>query len=37
VRPITTRRYYPGPHVVEVQVNGQRMAEGVFELLDGSR
>lgn len=32
VKPITTRVYYPGLHRVEVQVNGQVVAEGVFEL-----
>lgn len=33
VKPITTRVYYPGVHRVEVQVNGQVVAEGVFELV----
>jgi 3-methyladenine DNA glycosylase AlkC len=32
-RPITTRRYYPGPHGFEVLVNGQVAAGGTFELL----
>ena len=32
VRPITTRRYYPGWHRVVVQVNGQAVAETGFEL-----
>jgi 3-methyladenine DNA glycosylase AlkC len=32
-RPITTRRYYPGPHAFEVLVNGQVAAGGAFELL----
>lgn len=36
VKPVTTRRYYPGPHGVELQVNGQRVADAVFELLDGT-
>lgn len=33
VRPITTRVYYPGLHRVELQVNGQVVAEATFELL----
>ncbi|MBX2979456.1 MAG: DNA alkylation repair protein [Flavobacteriales bacterium] len=28
----STRKHYPGEHVVEVQVNGRVMAEGVFRL-----
>ncbi len=36
VKPITTRRYHRGEHVVEVQVNGQCVARGSFELLNGS-
>lgn len=32
VRPITTRVYYPGLHRVALQVNGQVVAEGAFEL-----
>lgn len=36
VKPITTRRYHPGEHAVEVQVNGQCVARGAFELLNGS-
>jgi 3-methyladenine DNA glycosylase AlkC len=32
-RPITTRRYYPGPHAFELLVNGQVAAGGTFELL----
>lgn len=31
-RDFTTRKHYPGKHRVEVQVNGERMAEGVFAL-----
>lgn len=31
-RPITTRRYYPGEHALEIQVNGMRLAETVFFL-----
>jgi 3-methyladenine DNA glycosylase AlkC len=33
VRPITTRVYHPGWHRVELQVNGQVVAEAGFELL----
>lgn len=32
-RPITTRRYYPGPHAVTLQVNGVPSARTEFELL----
>lgn len=32
VRPITTRPYYPGEHLVEVQVNGLVKASAGFEL-----
>ena len=32
-RPITTRRYYPGPHAIEVQVNGVIAGRAEFELL----
>lgn len=32
VRPITTRRYHPGWHRLTLQVNGQTVAEGGFEL-----
>lgn len=31
-RPITTRRYYSGPHSVELQVNGYRFGQGGFVL-----
>ncbi|WP_431964222.1 DNA alkylation repair protein [Actinacidiphila sp. bgisy160] len=31
-RPITTRRYHPGPHAVALQVNGVASAPAVFEL-----
>jgi 3-methyladenine DNA glycosylase AlkC len=33
MRPVTTRRYVPGPHRVEVQVNGRVVATAGFELL----
>jgi hypothetical protein len=32
VRPITTRRYHPGRHQVEIQVNGRRLATATFDL-----
>ncbi|WOB10132.1 DNA alkylation repair protein [Piscinibacter gummiphilus] len=32
LRPITTRVYYPGPHRIEVLVNGAAVAEAGFEL-----
>jgi 3-methyladenine DNA glycosylase AlkC len=32
-RAITTRRYYPGAHAIEVQVNGVIMGRADFELL----
>ncbi|WP_374604777.1 DNA alkylation repair protein [Arenimonas sp.] len=32
LRPITTRRYYPGRHRVELQVNGTVVAESAFAL-----
>jgi 3-methyladenine DNA glycosylase AlkC len=32
-RAITTRRYYPGPHAIEVQVNGVVAGRAGFELL----
>ncbi len=32
-KPITTRRYYPGAHRVEIQVNGQTLAGANFELV----
>ncbi len=32
-KPITTRRYYPGVHRVDIQVNGQTLAGAEFELV----
>lgn len=32
VRPITTRRYYPGRHLLDVRINGQVVAQAAFEL-----
>jgi hypothetical protein len=34
IRPVTTRRLYPGRHAVEVQVNGQVVAAATFDLAD---
>lgn len=34
LRPVTTRRYYPGRHRVELQVNGRVLAETAFTLDD---
>lgn len=31
-RPISTRRYHPGPHAIELQVNGVRSGRAGFEL-----
>lgn len=33
LKPITTRRYYPGAHRVEIQVNGRVLADATFELF----
>ncbi|MBC7811011.1 MAG: DNA alkylation repair protein, partial [Burkholderiales bacterium] len=33
LRPITTRTYYPGHHIVDVQINGQIAASTVFDLV----
>lgn len=33
LRPVTTRRYYPGAHALELLVNGERMAWADFTLL----
>ncbi|MGU3499905.1 DNA alkylation repair protein [Mycobacterium sp. C31M] len=33
LRPITTRRYYPGIHAVDIRVNGKASAPVEFELL----
>jgi len=35
VRPITTRRYHAGRHVLDLRVNGQVLAEAPFELQLG--
>jgi len=36
LRPITTRRYHPGTHAVDIRVNGITSAGAEFELLVGS-
>jgi len=33
LRPVTTRRLYPGPHRIELRVNGRTCASATFELL----
>ncbi|CAA0080082.1 putative protein YhaZ [Mycolicibacterium vanbaalenii] len=33
LRPITTRRYYPGPHAIDIRVNGIASTRALFELL----
>ncbi|MEN9630933.1 MAG: hypothetical protein RJA10_4161, partial [Pseudomonadota bacterium] len=35
MREITTRRYHPGLHVLDVRINGRVVAEAPFELLPG--
>jgi 3-methyladenine DNA glycosylase AlkC len=32
IRPITTRKYYPGEHVLSLRINGQDFGGAVFEL-----
>ena len=32
-RPVSSRRYYPGSHVIQVQINGKRFEQIPFELL----
>ena len=34
LRPVTTRVLYPGPHRIELQVNGQTLAQADFDLMD---
>lgn len=34
VKPVTTRRYYPGEHQVEIQVNGRRLGSASFHLAE---
>jgi outer membrane usher protein FimD/PapC len=33
IKKITTRKYYPGEHRVEVMINGQSFGEASFELV----
>ncbi|NNF34474.1 MAG: DNA alkylation repair protein [Saprospiraceae bacterium] len=33
-KPITTRKYYPGPHKLEIMVNGKVMAKKKFTLIN---
>lgn len=33
LKPVTTRRLHPGPHLLDIHVNGQKVAEAPFELL----
>lgn len=33
IQDFTTRRHHPGRHVVEVMVNGEKLAEGAFTLM----
>lgn len=33
IKPITTRKYYPGRHMIEIIVNGAPVAQADFELL----
>ncbi len=33
IKPITTRVYYAGQHIVEIQINGQSYGEARFELI----
>ena len=33
LKPVSTRRYYPGGHQIDIQVNGQTLASTTFELL----
>ncbi len=32
-RPVTTRKYYPGEHALEIQINGRRFGRVDFELI----
>ena len=32
LRPVTTRTLYPGPHRIELRINGRTEAEAAFEL-----
>jgi hypothetical protein len=32
MRPVTTRRYHAGRHLVDLRINGEVRAEGAFDL-----
>jgi 3-methyladenine DNA glycosylase AlkC len=36
LRPVTTRRYYPGRHEIDLRINGRILARTAFELLPGA-
>jgi 3-methyladenine DNA glycosylase AlkC len=36
LRPISTRQLYPGPHRIDLQINGQALASAAFDLLPAS-
>jgi len=33
MKPVTTRRYYPGGHKIDIRVNGRILAEADFRLM----
>ncbi len=33
IKPITTRKFYPGQHLIEIAVNGQSVAHAEFDLI----
>lgn len=33
-KPITTRKYYPGAHAIEIQINGHQYARADFEVIE---
>ncbi|MBK8160156.1 MAG: DNA alkylation repair protein [Rhodospirillaceae bacterium] len=35
LKPVTTRRYYPGSHFIDLRINGRVLAKQGFELLAG--
>jgi 3-methyladenine DNA glycosylase AlkC len=35
LKPVTTRRYYPGSHFIDLRINGRMLAKQDFELLAG--
>jgi hypothetical protein len=36
LKPVTTRRYYPGGHLLDLRINGRRLSQEPFELLPGA-